>query len=178
MALWGKADSIYSTGTVSVNYNNKTITGSGTSFLAATAGSVITIGAGGTYGQAVISSIASNTSLTIATTEYLSGAAISGVAYTMSQKPVYTLEDSDYNPLLTTSPGLTKGVYGVDTIEAVVSTNKVTHAGWVGVHTYTDMHGNLRVKKETLVAMSGISTNTASYTTYGDANDDAIFPDS
>ena len=33
---------------------------------------------------------------------------------------------------------------------------QVDHAGWVGVTTYIDNHGNLRVKKETLVAMSGI----------------------
>ena len=30
--------------------------------------------------------------------------------------------------------------------------------GWVGVQTYIDMHGNLRVKSETLVAASGIQT--------------------
>ena len=36
-----------------------------------------------------------------------------------------------------------------------------TGAGWVGVTTYTDMHGNLRVKKEVLVAMSGIQTGNA-----------------
>ena len=35
---------------------------------------------------------------------------------------------------------------------------QVDHAGWVGVTTYVDNHGNLRVKKETLVAMSGITT--------------------
>jgi hypothetical protein len=35
---------------------------------------------------------------------------------------------------------------------------QVDHAGWVGVTTYIDNHGNLRVKKETLVAMSGITT--------------------
>ena len=31
-------------------------------------------------------------------------------------------------------------------------------AGWVGVTTYKDAEGNLRVKKEILVAMSGIQT--------------------
>lgn len=36
-----------------------------------------------------------------------------------------------------------------------------TGAGWVGVTTYTDMHGTLRVKKEVLVAMSGIQTGNA-----------------
>jgi hypothetical protein len=35
-----------------------------------------------------------------------------------------------------------------------------THQGWVGVTTYTDMHGNLRVKSEVLVAMSGITTGS------------------
>jgi hypothetical protein len=183
MALWGTADSIYSTGTVSVNYTNKTITGSGTSFRAATVGSVITIGVGGTYGQAVISAITSQTQVSIATTQYLSGAAIAGVAYTMSQKPVYTIEDSNYNIRQTTSTGLTNIIEGVDTNEATIAKNSgskyaVAHPGWVGVHTYVDMHGNLRVKSETLVAFSGISSGTPTYTSFGDANDDARLPDS
>ena len=178
MALWGKADSIYSTGTVSVNYATKVITGSGTSFLAATVGSVITIGAGGTFGQAVISGITSETQISIATTQYLSGAAISGVAYTMSQKPIYTLEDPNYSDTYNTS--VDSAIYGVDENEAasVINTQyKVAHAGWVGVHTYVDMHGNLRVKSETLVAMSGISTGTTAYGSFGDANDDTQLPD-
>ena len=183
MALWGKADSIYSVGTVSLDYSTKTITGSGTSFLAATVGSVITIGAGGTFGQAVISAITSNTQISVATTQYLSGSAISGVAYTMSQKPVYTLEDPNYNSRQTTSTGLTNFIEGVDEFEAAAlkatgSTYAVAHSGWVGVHTYTDMHGNLRVKSETLVAMSGISTlNPPTYGVYGDANDDTTLLD-
>lgn len=183
MALWGKADSIYSPGTVTVDYATETITGSGTSFLAATVGSVITIGVGGTFGQAVISGITSETQISIATTQYLSGAAISGVAYTMSQKPVYTLEDKNYDINQTSSTGLTNFIEGVDIYEAAALTAtgskySVAHAGWVGVHTYVDMHGNLRVKSETLVAMSGISTlDPATYTTFGDANDDATLPD-
>ncbi len=41
---------------------------------------------------------------------------------------------------------------------------KLTHAGWVGITTYKDSEGNLRVKSETLVAMSGITTgNTSTY---------------
>jgi hypothetical protein len=40
------------------------------------------------------------------------------------------------------------------------------------------MHGNPRVKTEVLVAFSGISTGTASYTSTGDAADDAVYPDS
>ena len=37
------------------------------------------------------------------------------------------------------------------------------HAGWVGVTTYVDMHGTLRTKSETFVAMSGISTGNREY---------------
>ena len=33
-----------------------------------------------------------------------------------------------------------------------------TGSGWVGVTTYMDNHGNLRVKKEVMVMMSGITT--------------------
>ncbi len=177
MALWGTADGLYSPGTVSVNYNSKTITGSGTSFTASgiAAGTVITIGAGGTFGSAVISGITSDTLLTIASTQYLSGAAISGVGYTLSQRPVYTLEDSNYGN------GSGSSIYGVDIYEAqsnVTTQYAVTHAGWVGIKTYVGSEGELRVKTETLVAMSGITTNVGpTYGAAGDAADDAIFPD-
>ena len=36
-----------------------------------------------------------------------------------------------------------------------------TGVGWVGVTTYNDNTGTLRVKKEILVAMSGITTGNA-----------------
>ena len=184
MALWGTADSLYSVGTVTVNYAAKTITGTATSFTAVgiSTGDVITIGAGGTFGSAVISGITSDRFISIATTQYLSGAVISGVAYTLSEKPVYTLEDSNYSGIQTTSSGLTNTVYGVDVYE-ISSIGLSTqyggiHAGWVGIHTYIDMHGNLRVKSETLVAMSGITTNVnATFTAAGDALDDTVFPD-
>lgn len=179
MALWGTADSLYSVGTVTVNYAAKTITGTGTSFTAAgiSAGDVITIGAGGTFGSAVISGITSDRLISIATTQYLSGAAIAGVAYSLSEKPVYTLEDSlyqyDANPK--------REVYGVDQYEISVLENSTQyggiHAGWVGIHTYIDMHGNLRVKSETLVAMSEINSGDASYSSSGDAADDAVLAD-
>jgi hypothetical protein len=180
MALWGKADSIYSPGTVIVDYAAKTITGSGTSFTNATVGSVISIGVGVTFGEAVISAVTSNTLLSIASTQFLSGGSISGVAYTMSQKPIYVLQDSNYAE----SPagiGTVNSVFGVDVYEAQSAVNtrqKVAHAGWVGVHTYIDMHGNYRVKSEVLVAFSGITSGTATVgTSYGDAADDVTYPD-
>jgi hypothetical protein len=186
MALWGTADSLYSVGTVAVNYATKQVVGTATSFTAAgiSTGDVITIGTGGTFGSAVISGITSDRLISIATTQYLTGAVISGVAYTLSERPVYTLEDSNYSSntvgVTTTIPK--HDVYGVDIYEigAIGISTKYggIHAGWVGIHTYIDMHGNLRVKSETLVAMSGITTlGQATFTAAGDALDDSIFPD-
>jgi hypothetical protein len=173
MALWGKADEIFSPGTISVNYDTLVITGSGTSFTAASEGDVISIGVGKTFGEAVIAGIASTSVLTIKTSRFLSGEAISGVEYTISQKPKYTMHDSHYSA---------DEIYGVDEVEAgIAKTTKysVEHSGWVGVQTYIDMHGELRVKTETLVAMSEITGGESpTYTNPGDADDDEVFPNS
>jgi hypothetical protein len=177
MALWGTADGLFSPGTVTVDYAAKTITGSGTSFTAAgiAEGTIISIGAGSTFGSAVISGVTSATLISIATTQYLSGAPISGVGYTLSQRPIYTLEDSNYGN------GIGDSIYGVDIFETgVVAETQyaVTHAGWVGIKTYMGSEGDMRVKSETLVAMSEITSGTgATFGAPGDAADDDIFPD-
>jgi len=166
MALWGNKDSFASlTGTVTVDYANKIITGSGTTFVTAgiSTGDVISIGVGNTFGEAVVAGVTSATQISIASTQFLSGAAISGIAYTVSQKPIYTLGDSNWGA---------SEIYGVDSVEvglARTTSFAVTHEGWVGVTTYTDTHGNLRVKHEVLVA-GGILTTF-------DAEDDAKFPE-
>jgi hypothetical protein len=183
MALWGTADSLYSVGTVEVNYSTKEVTGSGTSFTAAgiDEGTIISIGAGSTFGSAVISGITSDTLISIATTQYLSGAAISGVGYTLSQRPIYTLEDSNYGNGGAGVGATIASIYGVDIYEtgSVAKTQySVTHAGWVGIKTYMGSEGEMRVKTETLVAMSGITTlGQATFTAAGDALDDTVFPD-
>jgi len=181
MALWGNKDSFsYLTGTVSVDYSTKVVTGSGTSFSTAgiSTGDVISIGTGNTFGQAVIAGVTSETQISIASTQFLSGAAISGIAYTVSQEPVYTLGVGE------TARGTVGGlslVYGVDATEATVAAATtafgkeagfaVAHAGWVAVAaTYTDCNGNVRIKSEVLVASGSISTSF-------DASDDSIFPD-
>jgi hypothetical protein len=58
--------------------------------------------------------------------------------------------------------GYDKQVYGISTSAySNVSTEfRTSGSGWVGVTTYIDTHGNLRVKSEILVAMSGITTGT------------------
>ncbi len=186
MALWGNSDSIYSPGTITVRYSDGRITGAGTSFTAVgvTTGAVITIGAGGTFGEGVIKSVTNNTELYIATTRYLSGAAVAGATYAISEKPKFTMFDSNYAGITTTSAGQSTKIYGVDEFEAqtqaetVGTQYKLSHAGWVGIHTYMDSENNLRVKTEVLVAMSGISSNTAAtYSTPGDAADDTVLPD-
>lgn len=171
MALWGKADAVYSTGTVTVDYVNETITGTGTTFTNAKVGDVISIGVGNTFGEAIISGITSDTYISIASTQFLSGDVISGVAYTVSQKPKYTLHDTNYGA---------EEIYGIDEYEIGAAANTeyaLTHSGWVGIKTYVDTHGNLRIKHEVLVAMSGITTGTPSAAVYGDADDDTNFKD-
>ena len=147
MSLWGKSESqLAGSGTVAINLGTGVVTGTNSTFSAAMVGSVITVGTAGTCGEAVIT----------------------GIAYTVTQKPISTLGDVGYG---------SSEIYGVDTTEQTVA-NAASgearkyappHAGWVGIQTYNDMHGNFRVKSETLVASSSIT---------GDAADDAKFPDS
>ncbi len=179
MALWGKADAVHATGTITVDLSNETITGSGTTFTNAAVGDVISIGVGNTYGQAVISGVTSNTFISIASTQFIrpnAGATIAGVAYTISQKPKDTLHGNQYDAPDVKSNRFS-AVFGIDQFEvgvAATTNYAVAHAGWVGVTTYNDMHGNFRIKSEVLVAMSGISTGTAAAGTFGDAGDDSF----
>ena len=249
MALWGNNDNVGSGGTVTLDYDNKVVSGwAGTAAAGvgasfgetgfAQVGDIISFGQHGSgtyYGDAVILSIGSTLQLTIASTEALSGEAIAGVEYQISQKPVYTIGDATYNvkrdgapslgPIETTgtadaasgvgtdlvfvsntssylsvgnvlvndgnnlavsaiaattislgttiSAAISAGdtltfkeweggydayVYGVNQSGIATGTQFETGVGWVGVTTYNDNSGALRVKKEILVAMSGITT--------------------
>jgi len=164
MALWGNNDNKGSGGTVSLNYSTLVVTGSGTTFGqvgAAATGDVIRFGirgSGGTYfGDAVIVGIASTTQLSIASTAGLSGAAIASTDFYISELPKYTVLDSTFSEA---SYGVNdKQVYGISTTSYIPAAYQgYTHAGWVGITTYVDCHGNLRVKSEVLVAGSGIQT--------------------
>jgi len=247
MALWGNNDAKFSGGTVSLDYATGVVTGSGTTFGqvgAAATGDIIRFGdrTGTYYGDAVIVGIASTTQLSIGRTCGLSGAAISGVAFDISELPKYTIKDKRYQQFFTdttenalvfdTTASLTAGIgtnivaiatttgiivgdslisgsvskviasiasttvslastiasaiaagdpvkitrvtggyeasiYGVaegGMDSAATTRYELSHEGWVGIQTYMDAEGNLRVKKETLVAMSGITTgNTPLY---------------
>ena len=164
MALWGNNDAVGSGGTVSLDYSTGVVTGSGTTFGetgAAQEGDVIRFGDTNIYiGDAVIVSIASTIQCTIGSTMGLSGVAIAGTNFTVSQLPKSSILDQTYSE---TRTDVDSRVYGVSATEAgvVSGTSYETGVGWVGVTTYNDNEGNLRVKKEILVAMSGITTGNA-----------------
>lgn len=159
MALWGNNDNIQTFGTVALSGN--TVTGTATTFTTdVEVGQVIRFGARGGvgtyYGDAVITAVAGDTSLTIGSTAGLSpdlfGAG--STSYYISELPKYSVLDSKYSEGdWGTEDSL---VYGISTDTS--GSYHVAHQGWVGVTTYIDMHGNLRVKSEVLVAASGIQT--------------------
>jgi len=175
MALWSNNDAVPGLATarytVAANANADgtcTVTGTGSSFGldgcagigtvirfgADARGRTINVGAGHTYfGDAVIVAVASSESITIAST-----AGLSQVGFTTSAR----FSGCTKSPILDTvyqEKGVTDRdsvVYGIST--AISGSYHVPHQGWVGVTTYVDMHGTLRVKSEVLVAMSGITT--------------------
>ena len=192
MALWGNKDLVTSTGTVAIDVSAKTVNGNSTTFSddGVSAGDVINVGAGATYGFAVVDTVTNNTTLSIHSVQYLvdphnseSGTDVPALTtFAISQEPLYAMADTAYaapevQTGLSTNP-VTRVVYGVDHLE-VAAANDASgdarryappHSGWVGITTYVDMHGNLRIKHEVLVA-SGILTTA-------DADDDTVFPDS
>ena len=176
MALWSNNDAVPGLATarytVAANANADgtcTVTGTGSSFGldgcagigtvirfgADARGRTINVGAGHTYfGDAVIVAVANSESITIAST-----VGLSQVGFTTSAR----FSTCTKSPILDTvyqEKGVTDRdsvVYGIST--AISGSYHVPHQGWVGVTTYVDMHGTLRVKSEVLVAMSGIDTN-------------------
>ena len=169
MALWGNDDNITTFGTVSLSGN--TVTGSGTTFSTdVSVGQVIRFGVRGGvgtyYGDATIVGVTSDLILTIGSTAGLSpdlfGAG--STSYYVSELPKYTVLDSKFSE--NTAYGVEDSlVYGTATADHDGTQYDLAHAGWVGVTTYMDMHDNLRVKSEVLVAMSGISTGNIPYPT-------------
>ena len=161
MALWGNNDNKGSGGTVTLDYSTLVVTGSGTTFGqvgAAATGDVIRFGPRGEIGNAVIVGIASTTQLSIASTMGLSGVAIAATDFQISELPKYTTFDSRWSGINTNYEPHIYGVADEGVAAAQGTSYALTHEGWVGVTTYNDNTGTLRVKTETLVAMSGITT--------------------
>jgi hypothetical protein len=176
MALWGNNDNISAAGRVTLDYATGIVTGftgatTGTLFGQAGSiqeGDVIRFGVstkpGVYFGDAVVVSIASTIQLTIGSTAGLSGVAIANTTFQASQLPKYTIGDSSFSRGV--GNGAPRKVYGISTDGSGASsgTQYEEGVGWVGIQTYMGAEGELRVKKEVLVAMSGITTgNTPSY---------------
>ena len=177
MALWGTKDVVYTSdgsGT-SVAIANTTITGTGTTFTTAgiSTGNIITVGAAGSCGEAIVASIESNTKLIIVNTDNLidTGHTVTGESFEVREKPISTLGDSNYG---------VNEIFGVDVTEQTVASDAGSqyapaHAGWVGITSYTQTTNGVsvqRVKTEVLVAGSSIDGGA------NDASDDTILPDS
>jgi len=171
MALWGTKDTVYSTGNINVNVTTGVVTKQSGS-IAWTSGNGLKVGQVLTVegSEGVIESIDSATQLTIGT-EYLPAANISNKTYEIREKPISSLFDSNWGA---------GEIYGVDTTEQSVA-NAASgnarkyappHAGWVGITTYNDNAGNLRVKHEVLVAGSSVLGGS------DDSGDDTLLPDS
>ena len=169
MALWGTKDTVYSTGKVNCTTAGVLTKESGS--IAWTAGNGVKVGQvvtlatdGAGIGEGVIDTITSATAIQL-TNLNLPGA-FTDVDYEIREKPISTIGDTNY------AGG---EIFGVDPAEQAAargdnSQYRPAHAGWVGITSYTDMHGNQRVKTEVLVAASTISGT--------DSSDDTILPDS
>ena len=169
MSLWGTKDLVYSTGNVNLDVSTGVVTKQSGS-IAWTSGNGVLVGQVITIdgtAEGVIESIDSATQLTIGT-EYLPASDLSNKTYEIREKPKSTLGDSNYSAA---------EIFGVDTTEQSVARDagsqyRPAHAGWVGISSYTDQHGNTRVKTEVLVAGSSITGGA------NDSGDDQQLPDS
>jgi len=186
MSLWGNKELVASGGTVAIDLSTGVVTGSGTSFTTSgyvvKQGDTFVVGAGATmgYGTVVTEDVGiSSEGLTITTSNLIASAGSSnidaGSAYYVSQIPVYVADDTSLRAPEAKS-NKTDVIYGVDTTEQSVANAAsgdarkyaAPHAGWVGITTYSNHDGTLRVKTEVLVAGSTITSDRED-TTYPDA---------
>ena len=171
MPLWGAKDTVYSTGKVNVSAAGVVTKQSGS--IAWTAGNGVKVGQvvtiatdGAGPGQGVILSIDSATQLTLCNLENISASStFSNVDYEIRETPVYEVGTGRF---------AINEVFGVDEAEMEETRDDNSqyhpaHAGWVGITTYNNADGTLRVKTEVLVASNSIT---------GDSGDDTVLPDS
>ena len=148
-------------------------------------GDVIRIGRRGAgitkyMGDVVVVSVATTMRVSVASSASLVGTAVTnmsdskflGTSFTVSEMPIFATQDlqgdryrnTNSSGTATAAPSSDSLVYGISTAAAgqaqATSTSAYynTNEGWVGITTYLDNGGNLRVKSEVLVAMSGIAT--------------------
>ena len=170
MALWGKKDTVYSSGKANCSAAGVVTRHSGTIDWTANGvavGQVVTIG--DNEGQGIIHEIVSNHEIKLDPERLDLPGALNNKDYEIRETPVYEVN----NP---TQFGIGE-IFGVSVAESQTARGasgdarkyKPAAAGWVGITSYTDAQGNFRVKTETLVAGRFIT---------GDSGDDTILPNS
>ena len=176
MPLWGKKDTVYSTGKVDCTTAGVITRQAGTiqwtSANGVKVGQVVTLATDGAGpGQGIIKSIDTETGnsaqITLDPEKLDLPGAFTAVDYEIRETPVYEVKGGSF--------GINE-IYGVDVAEAQAAREdgskfKPACSGWVGIKQYTDQHGVARVKTETLVAGGGDGFITA------DSGDDSILPD-
>ena len=174
MPLWGKKDTVYSTGNVNCTTAGVVTKQSGSiDFVSnVSVGQVLTLATDGAGpGQGIIKSIDSATQLTLdpeRLDNISASSTFSNVGYEVRETPKAEVRGGSF--------GINE-IFGVDVAEAQAarednSQYKPAHSGWVGITTYNDSDGNLRVKTEVLVAGGGDGFIE------NDSTDDTILPDS
>ena len=167
MPLWGTKDTVYSVGKVNCTTAGVVTKQSGAGLNFTTSckvGMVVTLADDGSgQGQGVIKSIDSATQMTLTNLD-LPGA-FTAVDYEVRESPVAEVKGGRF------AIGEVYGVSVAEQQETVDDNSQYhpAHSGWVGITTYLNHDGTLRVKTEVLVANSTIS---------GDSTDDTILPDS
>ena len=171
MALWGKSDnlslpgaptSVDVVGTASSEF--WTIEGADLESTVPV-GTTVVLGLQGVGGFLTIESYLSPTLARVGKMSGVNTGTITPVAY--SEQPISLKNDPGFAPA---SPDgeldRSQRPVGVNTLgldAAAAAGQGGIHAGWVGVTTYVDMHGFVRTKSETYVAMSGITTGSRDY---------------
>jgi len=179
MALWGNRDDLVSTdftpaapaqvnivGTASSEF--WTAEAVGGSFAGVSTGTTLVLGDSpvGSGGFAVIEHVIDPNLARICGASVLAAGAGQPVVY--SQQPQFLKNDPGMAPSSADgSLGRTQRPVGLSTAEAGATNGTVWEegVGWVGVTTYMDTTNTLRVKKEILVAMSGVRTGNREYPT-------------
>ncbi len=200
MALWGNNDAVTSAGIVTLAYTSNdfggtalTVNGSGTDFMAvgsAQTGDVIRFGLrngvdGAVYfGDAVITGVTSDRVLSIGSTAGLSGAAIAGTSFYISQLPTYTTlspqwsNNRDGDMEYAFYQGNT--ISDASTLSGAAGTVRASGVGTATISLATNITGLQLSTSDTFVndgnniAIVGVGSGTALTDTIGIANTDQL----
>ena len=173
MALWGKSDNLV---IASAPTSVEVVGTAGSAFWTAAGTDIDTVPTGTTIllnqlgnnpGDDGFVVVESYLATDLAKVGKMSAIAAGTYEATYSQQPIYLKTDPGYAP--SSADGnldRTQRPVGISSAEITATAQTVwapDSTGWVGVTTYIDMHGELRVKKEVYVALSGIQTGNRPY---------------